>query len=554
MRNPTDSLLSRLAILSLAIGSLLLSATAGAGLAPVGISVARAQVFDNEDLLFFIPDANDHFGWAVAAGDFNGDGADDLATGIPDDDGLAGSGCDDCGLVVVRYGVPGVGLAEGLATTVLYQGLSGSPSPPDPGDHFGKALAAGDFNGDGFDDLAVGIPGDHFHLGTVRRLGAVQVFYGSAAGLETGASEYLTRGAGWTEVVPLLCIDEEFGAALAVGDFDGDSFDDLAIGAPRGCIVYWVHPDESYSVRGGEVFVAHGSAAGLLPLAGYGISEDSAGIYGDAADNERFGRALAAGDFDDDGHDDLAIGVPNEANNGALYVIMGSQFGLIYANSVFWWPGALGLEPEDGDRFGFALASADFDGDGHDDLAIGDPSEDLGIGNTNPDVGSISVAYGSLGWFDLSRTLNFTQGLLYADAFADEGEDQFGWALAAGDFDDDGYADLAVGGPGEDQRAGAVVILKGAPDDGLGATIGTFQAGLDFLPGELQSYEDFGSALAVGDFDGDGASDLAVGAPQYNSSSHADVGYEIVLYGFDPSLFRDGFESGSLERWSSASP
>jgi hypothetical protein len=78
----------------------------------------RARTFDNEDLLIFRPESFDFFGSEVASGDFNGDGVDDLATGIPNDDGIAGSGCTDCGGVVVRYGISGRGLDTALAVTL----------------------------------------------------------------------------------------------------------------------------------------------------------------------------------------------------------------------------------------------------------------------------------------------------------------------------------------------------------------------------------------------------------------------------------------------------
>jgi len=547
MRKPTDSLTSRLVVLFFGLGSLLLPGVAAAGLALVGVSAVGAQRFENEDLGLYVPEEGDDFALAIAAGDFNGDGADDLATGIPRHDGLFAAPRTSCGIVVVRYGVPGAGLAEGLADTVLYQGLGDGPSRAEDFDHFGWALAAGDFDGDGFDDLAVGIPGDQFlYLNNVVNAGAVQVYHGSAAGLRTDESEYLHALLAWTENIEYFCEYDSFGWALEVGNFDGDAFDDLAIGAPNDCV------DNSILRSAGRVFVAHGSAAGLLPLAGYGISENSFGIYGEASSGERFGSALAAGDFDGEGHDDLAIGVPDEGTNGALYVILGSQFGLIFANSVFWWPGALGLEPEAGDRLGAALAAGDFDGDGHDDLAIGVPGEDLGVSNEIVGAGELSVAYGSASGFDLARTENFTMGILFSDPSADRALRPLGETLAAGDFDGDGYGDLAVGRPASFQldppEPGEVVVLMGAPNAGLGSLVGVVAAGQSGVPGFTLGSQSFGDSLAVGDFDGDGASDLTVGVHGYAA------GYEVVLYGLLSAVFSDGFESGSIARWSSASP
>jgi hypothetical protein len=512
---------------------------------PVGLSSVRGQRFDNEDLLVFEPEQGDHFAYAVAAGDFNGDGVDDLATGLPNDDGLAGSGCSDCGLVVVRYGVSGVGLESVATSTVLYQGFGGSPSPPEAGEKFGYALAAGDFNGDNIDDLAVGIPAERDPGHGNTPIGAVEVHYGSLGGLLVQNAEWLHRFWGW-EFVPTTCppAADEFGAALTAGNFDGDNFDDLAIGSPLSCAGDSEGPQDS-----GAVFVAHGGSGGLLALEGYFLSEDSTDIFGDAADGERFGAAVAAGDFNGDGYDDLGIGVPAEGDNGSVYVVLGSPFGLIYAASSFWAPGALGIAPEAGARLGAALAAGDFDGDGHDDLAVGDPEQNLGLADEIADAGLVAFAFGSSSGFDLSRTV-----LMGEPAGSDAG-DRFGWALAAGDFDRDGRDDLAAGAPLEDANGtnkGSVSILMGEAGAGIGTRSREILAGVDGIPGEPQSHQDFGRALVAGDFDGDSFADLAIGAPWYDLAGLlADVGMEIVLYG---SLFSDGFEAGWIQNWSNSTP
>ena len=515
---------------------------------PVGLSTVRAQRFDNEDLIFFVPEEGDQFAWAVAAGDFNNDNTEDLATGIPYDDGFAGSGCTDCGIVVVRYGVPGQGLAGSAASTVLFQGFVGSPSEEGPSELFGRALAAGDFNGDGFDDLAVGVPGDrHPTSGSV--IGAVQVHYGSAGGLLVQNAEWIYRYLSW-EFAPVTCPvgADEFGAALAAGNFDGDAFSDLAIGAPLACAGHIGQPQDS-----GAVYVAHGGSGGLLPIAGYFLSENSPGVFGDAANGERFGEALAAGNFDGgppgNRFDDLAIGVPDEGANGSLYLVFGSEFGLIYANSFFWAPGALGITPEVGARLGAALAAGDFDGDGHDDLAIGDPEQDLGLGDEIPDAGLVAFAFGAPGGFDLSRTI------LASEPAGSDPANRFGWALAVGDFDRDGRDDIAMGSPFDDSEGsdrGSVSILMGEAAPNFGTRQRTFLAGVEGVPGDDQNHQHFGRALAAGDFDGDGHADLVIGAPYYNLFGVAvDAGMEVVLYG---ALFADGFEAGYIQNWSASTP
>src|SRR5690349_16881455 len=125
---------------------------ASAQLPAVGLASVGGQAFANENLLFYLPEPGEWFGSAVVAGDFNGDGIDDLATGIPGDKGLVGSPLLGCGAVVVRYGAPGARLETGLADTFLNQLASGSLDSAEASELFGAALAAGDFDGDGIDD------------------------------------------------------------------------------------------------------------------------------------------------------------------------------------------------------------------------------------------------------------------------------------------------------------------------------------------------------------------------------------------------------------------
>jgi len=153
----------------------------------------RAQRFDNEDLFFFVPDVGDHFGWALAAGDFDGDGAQDLATGVPYDEGLLGAACDDCGIVVVRYGRAARRACGGLADTVLYQGSRRQPQRARAGRALRRGARAATSTGDGFDDLAVGVPRDVVRLPRppAGRSAPSRCTTGPASGLQIGNPEYL---------------------------------------------------------------------------------------------------------------------------------------------------------------------------------------------------------------------------------------------------------------------------------------------------------------------------------------------------------------------------
>jgi hypothetical protein len=518
------------------------------GQAAIGLSSVRAQVFENEDLFFYAPEFMDRFGWSFATGDFNGDGADDLATGMPYDDGLVGSGVTDCGTVIVRYGSAVHGLVGGLATTVLSQFLGGSPNPPETDDRLGMALAAGDFNGDGIDDLAVSAPGDrewHDEAGGYFTYGSVEIHYGLVTGIQDVPEHHLHW---WNSVY------EQFGWSLAAGDFNGDNYDDLAVGVPS----YHGYYDGEFWQSSGLVSIYHGHFGGMVPVDRWSLTQESESIHDVAQLEDGFGFSVAAADFDGDGFDDLAVGVPGEEGSGALQVVMGSAGALNYAENAIWLQGDLpgGSASEAGDRFGHSLAAGDFDGDGYQDLAVGAPFEDLGASGT--DAGEISVLYGGPTGdiFTLARTEHFRQSTIFGSGTYDTAGDKFGYALAAGDFERDGYEDLAIGQPGEEVGGadrGGVTILNGGPPpaSGLYERFRFLAAGINGVPPGVQNSADMGHALATGDFDASGTADLAIGSPYRDLAAAANAGLETVLYG---SLFGDGFESNSLFAWSASAP
>lgn len=455
-------------------------------------------------------------------GDFNGDGFDDLAIGVPDED--VGS-IENAGAVQIIYGG-----SKGLKTSgnqFWTQDSSGVNGVVAPNERFGSSLAVGDFNGDRRDDLAIGV--DHDTVSSVPGAGAVNVLYGSSSGLRAASDQLWTQNSpGINDTAEAF---EGFGFSLAAGDFNNDGRDDLAIGV--------IEESVASATNCGAVNVIYGSASGLTSSNDQFWHQDSPGINDKAEFFDKFGFTLTTGDFNGDGRDDLAIGVRGEMiggapSAGAVNVIYGSSGGLTASVDQFWFQGGAGLPEvaEESDAFGTALAAGDFNDDGFDELAIGVLGEDNSTGGVQLLLGTATKLAASSNFFN-ENTLGFLAGTNF----------RFGASLATGDFDNDGFEDLAVGTPGYragvQTSAGAVYAVYGSPAGLLGAGAinpqrWTQGSGLQSTPSSVRL---FGTAVAAGDFDGDGRSDLAVGVPRQSFSGVGFVGAVQVIYGFLVGLF-----------------
>ncbi len=440
----------------------------------------------------------DTFGAVLATGDFNGDSLADVVVGVPWEDHPGTGGAFSDGAVHVIYGT-----RDGSMETEVWRPYSaGLPTLPLLSYAFGSAFATGDFDADGFDELAVAVRRDG------GEGGSVVVIAGSAAGLTAVGSQL------WHQDIPGVdgtgAGTDRFGAALAAGDFDGDGYDDLAVGVPGKAV-------------GGAVHLFYGSSVGLS--ASRDDQMDQSDIAGEAESNDDFGAALAAGDFDADGRDDLAIGAPLEdvdlvVDSGMVVVAFGGPVGIdglrsqVFDQTVYNAEGGA----DGGDLFGSSLAGADFDGDGHDDLVVGAPHEAV---NSAYRAGSIFVVSGADAFADSGAHFNQGTGGM---AGAAEAEDSFGYSLAAGDFNGDGFADVAIGVPGEDlgavADAGCVQIMYGSA------------VGLGSSGNHILTQDQLGT-----------------------SPAESGDSWGLVLVAVTSTeLYSDGFEGGDLERWSASLP
>jgi len=305
-----------------------------------------------------------------------------------------------------------------------------------------------------------------------------------------------------------LADGDRFGEAVAtLGDLDGDGSTEIAVGAPY---------DAGGGTQRGAVWILSVDASGSV-VAERKLAEGLGGFSGQLDDGDRFGSSLArVGDLDGDGITELAVGALADddggLNRGAVWILfLDSGGGVKAQQKISDTAGGFGLVGNDIAAFGSALAPlGDLDGDSVCDLAAGESNDDDG-GSARGAVWILFLeANGSV---KSAQKISDTSGG-FGGTLADN--DVFGASLALlGDLDGDGTVDLAAGAPLDDdggpQRGGLWVLFLRA--DGTVRAERKISATEGGFAGPLEDRDYFGSSLAaVGDLDGDGRPDLAVGA------------------------------------------
>ena len=406
--------------------------------------------------------ANANTGSSVSfAGDVNGDGYGDIIVGTA----ITSNPEVQEGQALCFHGG-----SSGLAATPAWTkeiNLANS--------NFGATVSgAGDINGDGYADVLIGAPAQD---GAFTDQGAAYLYAGGSAGLFSTPS-WTTNG---TQASAFYGC-----SGSAAGDVNGDGYSDVIVGA-RGL--------DNPSVDEGATYVYHGSAQGL--------STSLLNTRDGGQDNAQLGWSVsAAGDVNADGYSDVLMGAPfydnGQADEGRAYLYSGSVGGLGVTAS---WTEEI---DQAGAQFGYSVSTAgDVNGDSYSDVVIGANLYDNGETNE----GGVFGYYGSSTLVPLPLTANWIAESNQAGA-------ALGTSVAsAGDVNGDGYSDVisgAIGYSNGEAGEGAAFIHNGSAA-GLNASV-------DRLVESNQAGATFGRSVAGGgDVTGDGYGDVIIGADGYSN-------------------------------------
>lgn len=479
---------------------------------------------------------------ASTIGDFNDDGFDDIiiAARTSDPNGSSSGACyvvfGSNGLLPTDFDISQLDGTNGFAIN----GVSGS-------DLTGSSVSsAGDVNNDGISDLLIGARSANPGGGIGS--GAAYVIYGTADVMPAAFELSALNGNNGFRMVGESAVDWFGSDVTGVGDVNNDGIDDLMVGALTA---------DNNGADSGAVYVVFGRATFLSSVDVADLNGADGFMLNAPAAGGRLGAVSPAGDFNNDGIDDMLMGAnrasPNESNwAGEAYLVFGQDT----IGTGINFPATFELSSLDSstgitfhgtnetDTFGRQLTNAgDINHDGIDDIAIHAPSEDTNASG----AGAVYVVYGTAA----SITSPFIISELDGDSgfvmYGENQSDQAGSELAfGGDFNGDGRDDLIIGAPEADTpvtNAGSVYLLHGwdlpfpaAFDlDNIDNANGFILEGND-------NWDRTGSAVGnAGDFNGDGISDLIIGV-NGNDFNGASNGTVFVVFGSSDVIFKNSFD------------
>ncbi|SEU27524.1 Putative metal-binding motif-containing protein [Stigmatella erecta] len=437
-------------------------------------------------------------GWSFHSGDANRDGLSDVLIGAPGDISNRGSACLVLGNTNLNF-------------SVIKHKLSGDPSA-----RAGVSVALGNLPGtDDSLELLTGATGANANKGGVYTVDGAVLSTAPQAIPLSNAAKYLGAVA-----------NDAAGAALAVGDVTGDGQTDLIVGAPfNESLTAQANSGVIYIVKN-TVSAPHGANLSATPVR---IQNTAPQLQ---QSELRAGTSLALADLNGDGNLDLIVGIPGyrdgaKTEAGAAFVFHGPVTGTRALSSAdIKFVGASA-----GDLAGTAIARVgDVDGDGDEEILVGAPS-------TGATPGKAYLIRGG--------TYSGTVSLGSIAAFTGAPGDQAGASVAAGDFNADNRLDLLIGAPGHQADKGAVYLVHGKEPaqfnggDLLGSTV-------TLLEGESTGDRAGHAVASAGDFNGDEAEDILIGAPGKNGGQ----GIAYLIRGQKPRAWLadkdgDGFGAGN---------
>ncbi len=472
-------------------------------------------------------------GFSVSsAGDFNGDGFDDVLIGA----NLGGHGVGFAvGATYVVFGKPSAFSSEFDLSSL--NGTDGFRIDGiDPDDQSGFSVSdAGDLNGDGFDDLIIGA--EQADPNGNNDAGECYVVFGKASGFGATLSLSALNGTTGFRLEGIAANDFTSRSVSSAADVNGDGFADLIIGAAS----------RQYGATGaGKTFVVFGKSSGFSAVVDLNTLNGSNGFRLDGANaGDLAGNSVSsAGDINGDGYGDLILGASaadhTEATNvGDSYVIFGKLGGFTAVIGLGTLNGTNGFRIPgltSNDSTGHAVSSAgDVNGDGFDDFVVTAPYADA---NGRTDAGQVYVVFGKSSSFGAELDLSALNG---SNGFRLNGispNDAAGFsASSAGDVNGDGFDDLVIGAryadPNGRNLAGQSYVVFGK-SSGFSASINlsTLDGASGFRINGTDAEDRFGHSVSnAGDLNGDGFDDLIISSPSANTTVGSLTGESYVLFG-----------------------